>query len=586
MGGDPRARLWRVLRGDRVERERQVDRVRALLAAPLFVINLIVPMTAVPAQNSRPLLAGYAALAIAANHTTRGFTQHAHLFVRMAAAADVSIGAWLFAFGSGPSSAVVLLFGLCAAAHRRGFLGAGAGALMMSALLIVIPVGVGALHLETVLPASDATTVLEQCAFVIFAGLAIGYFAEPGRRRPDDDERLVASAAERLDVRAGLRQTVAVTFDTFTRLFEAQRAIALVRDVDSGDVFLWERGDSAGAPADSLRVRRVSPQTLSAFVAIKGAICWSARRRDDSGRRFDVVAIDDKGTALAADDAVMSHPLATALGPCADVMCFSAERPREWSGQILVIDSRTEDRRAALELGARLVRRLTPAFDRAYLLHRIRAKSAGNERRRIARELHDGIVQSVMSVQIQLRTLASRPNEPGNPLGNELNRLAHLLQSEVVELRELMQQMQKSEIASDELVDALAEIVRRFEYESGIAAQFITQLDTVALSPRACCEVARIVQGALVNVRKHSGAGTVTVRFLSENGNYRLLIDDDGRGFPFSGRLSQKDLEFGGPHVMSERVRLLGGTLAVESVPNHGARIDIVIPVSRHAVAG
>ena len=100
------------------------------------------------------------------------------------------------------------------------------------------------------------------------------------------------------------------------------------------------------------------------------------------------------------------------------------------------------------------------------------------------------------------------------------------------------------------------------------------------LPPRVCRELARIVQEALVNVRKHSSARNVLVRFGWEDGHWRLVVDDDGRGFPFSGRLTQADLDSArrGPLVIKERVRSIGGQLTVESTPGGGARLEITLP--------
>jgi two-component system NarL family sensor kinase len=98
--------------------------------------------------------------------------------------------------------------------------------------------------------------------------------------------------------------------------------------------------------------------------------------------------------------------------------------------------------------------------------------------------------------------------------------------------------------------------------------------------------MARIVHEALVNVRRHSGARNVFVRLATVNGDCRLSIDDDGCGFPFTGRFSQADLEAGrkGPLVIKERVRLLGGQLTIESDPGHGARLEIAVPLSSHGI--
>ena len=83
-----------------------------------------------------------------------------------------------------------------------------------------------------------------------------------------------------------------------------------------------------------------------------------------------------------------------------------------------------------------------------------------------------------------------------------------------------------------------------------------------------------------MNVRKHSHARSVLVRFAGQQGAWKLVIEDDGRGFEFSGRLSQAELDAArrGPLVLKERVRSIGGELAIESVPGHGARLEIAVP--------
>ena len=78
-------------------------------------------------------------------------------------------------------------------------------------------------------------------------------------------------------------------------------------------------------------------------------------------------------------------------------------------------------------------------------------------------------------------------------------------------------------------------------------------------------------------MRKHSGAHNVLVRFDYQDGCWRLVVDDDGRGFDFSGRLAQAELDAArkGPLTIKERVRSIGGELAIESSPGRGARLEI-----------
>ena len=101
------------------------------------------------------------------------------------------------------------------------------------------------------------------------------------------------------------------------------------------------------------------------------------------------------------------------------------------------------------------------------------------------------------------------------------------------------------------------------------------------LPPRVCREIARIVQEALRNVRKHSRAQNVLVRFERAPSGWRLVVDDDGQGFAaFNGTLTHAELDDGrkGPYVIKERVRALGGELTITTSAGGGSRLDILLP--------
>jgi signal transduction histidine kinase len=90
----------------------------------------------------------------------------------------------------------------------------------------------------------------------------------------------------------------------------------------------------------------------------------------------------------------------------------------------------------------------------------------------------------------------------------------------------------------------------------------------------------RIVQESLVNIRKHSGAQSAVVRFGSQESLWKLVVNDDGNGFPFAGcfGLAELDTLRRGPAVIKERVRAVGGDMIIESTPGHGSRLEITIP--------
>jgi signal transduction histidine kinase len=252
----------------------------------------------------------------------------------------------------------------------------------------------------------------------------------------------------------------------------------------------------------------------------------------------------------------------------------------EWEGRLFLLDPGLRSPRTGeLRFAQNLLRRVVPAVYNVYIVRRLRTQAGMLERARVARELHDGVIQSVSAALMRL-DLLRRQTGAETPAGEELARIQQILRQEVVNLRELMEQMKPLDLDPRQLLEFLAQTVEKFRRETGINARFISDVEEVAWRPRVCREVARIVQEGLVNVRRHSQAHNVLVRLGTQNGCWNLVIDDDGQGFPFAGRLSHTELDVTrrGPLVIKERVRTIGGELTVDSNPGRGARLEIVIP--------
>jgi len=171
---------------------------------------------------------------------------------------------------------------------------------------------------------------------------------------------------------------------------------------------------------------------------------------------------------------------------------------------------------------------------------------------------------------------------------SELGRIQGLLREEVLKLRELMQQMKSLDVDARRLLGFIGDTVERFQRETGITARFLTSVEELKMPQPVCREIARIVQEALVNVRKHSRAKQVLVRLTNSGERWNLVIEDDGSGFPFAGRLTHAELDSQakGPVVIRERVRLIEGELTLESTPGKGSRLEVSIPQPREVVYG
>jgi signal transduction histidine kinase len=237
---------------------------------------------------------------------------------------------------------------------------------------------------------------------------------------------------------------------------------------------------------------------------------------------------------------------------------------------------------------------LSAAVHNVYMLHRLQSRTAAIERANLARELHDGLIQSLIAAEIIAHSARRRVGTTSMIAAAELARVQDVLHQEVLGARDLMQRIKPLHVEPEDLLDFVAERVRKFESDSGIKAAFITNVHHAALPSRTCTELVRIVQEALSNVRKHSGALTVSVCLQEEATYWSLVVKDDGRGMEGLGAESQEQgarregpparafrplIGQSGPMVIRECVRLIGGELVVRS--ERGLCLEITIPSAK-----
>lgn len=207
-----------------------------------------------------------------------------------------------------------------------------------------------------------------------------------------------------------------------------------------------------------------------------------------------------------------------------------------------------------------------------------RAREA--ERERIAADFHDGPLQSFISFQMRLdvvRKMLQRDTAAGT---EELEQLRGICAKQVTEMRSFIRGMRPVEVDGLGLAAALRQVVSAFQNDSRIPATFSASLEASHDDLEPSVELLQVLREALHNVQKHSGASRVAVRLSRENGAIQLEIEDDGRGFPFSGAFTLDELEMlrTGPDSIKRRVRSLNGELTLDSRPGHGAALRVRVP--------
>lgn len=197
------------------------------------------------------------------------------------------------------------------------------------------------------------------------------------------------------------------------------------------------------------------------------------------------------------------------------------------------------------------------------------------ERRRIARELHDGLVPVLASLSIRLHTVGKRLEREEHPAEGELRELAEQAQASSRDIRRLIHDLRPAALDELGLVPALRDHLAHCQREHGLAFELAAEV-VERLPTHVETALFRIVQEAVTNVLRHAQAQQVRVDLLRGAGHVRLEVADDGQGFdpqtPRSGR-----------HVglwsMRERVEQLGGSFEVRSVTGQGTRVTAVVPL-------
>ncbi len=199
------------------------------------------------------------------------------------------------------------------------------------------------------------------------------------------------------------------------------------------------------------------------------------------------------------------------------------------------------------------------------------------ERERIARELHDSLAQVLGAVHLRLRALTSREDAVTAPIALELIDLADACEEGYGDARGAILDLHESSRVDRNLLDSLRAYLDKYSKQCGIAASLQASLEhELALPPRSEIQIIRVVQEALTNVRKHSGAATTTVRISEDNGTVTFVVEDDGRGFDVTEELLGRG-GFG-LHSMRERMEMIGGTVVTDSAPGRGTRVVAELP--------
>ncbi|MDR1422104.1 MAG: GAF domain-containing sensor histidine kinase [Coriobacteriales bacterium] len=199
------------------------------------------------------------------------------------------------------------------------------------------------------------------------------------------------------------------------------------------------------------------------------------------------------------------------------------------------------------------------------------------ERKRISRELHDGVVQELLGVQMLLRQTRylGDGDQKNELIANAANRTNHILD----EVRRIAVEQRPSTLDTLGLEATLSEYTKRQSATFGVDISFDGNVGVNRYEPTVETVVYRICQEAVVNACKYSGAESIKVTFSEVDGNLVLSVRDQGCGFCYESTVAERGgLGLSG---MSERAELVEGKLEVHTKPGSGTTIELTVPCKR-----
>ena len=250
------------------------------------------------------------------------------------------------------------------------------------------------------------------------------------------------------------------------------------------------------------------------------------------------------------------------------------------------------DRRKAsaddLLLGDIVGRLVAGALELQTLVEQLRESAAGEERIRIARELHDGVLQSLTAASLQSQRARQLVTTSPKEAERRMAMVEETILSEQQALRIAIEDLKPGAIRETSAVDVvprIREVSMRVARQWDVRANLNLQRDIPPMPRKIAHEMTRMVQEALVNAIRHGAAREITVTCITMGTDVALAVSYAGRGFAgFHGRHGLESLNRMkvGPRTLKERVSAIGGSLEIES-GDGGARVEIRIPLAAAA---
>ncbi len=412
--------------------------------------------------------------------------------------------------------------------------------------------------------------------YLIVLGYLIGYLGEHERRSKRKLGFLLDLTTTFQPKRAPGRPITRLMLRVL-QYFESPRGVLVLRDPESGNFFTWDVTRRGRRVRVRLRITKTDPLPL-AFAAQTDALLVNSLQPGASALCYNVTSGSIHRKAMVPEIHLPDGEHVQAL------LAAPVLIQRELRGRaVLVREGRPRFTRDDLEFLLLIVSQAAASFEAVRLQEKAEEVAVLEERARIARDLHDGFIQSLAGIDLRVEACRKLVDRDPSRVPRQLEELHAMVDRGYREVRHYLTVLRSASRQADDLCATLDQLAAEFSIRDHLRVDLALPQSDPGLPAPTVYELAQIVREALRNAVRHGRATEAVVQLAADTSHCHIVIRDNGRGFQNARGLTDPEgflAAAAAPWSIRDRAIALGGDLRVRSRPGEGAEISLLVPLA------